>query len=75
MILSTLGFWMSKFSFHYQESSKAKPAASAEVGVHLTQFSVKESWGKGLLLKLLTGLRNKVLHYTHEQSGIAMILF
>lgn len=43
MILSTLGFWMSKFSFHYQESSKAKPAASAEVGVHLTQFSVKES--------------------------------
>ena len=59
MILSTLVFWMSKFSFHYLESSKAKPAASAEVGVHLTQFSVKESCGKGLLSKLLTGTKKQ----------------
>jgi hypothetical protein len=43
IILSILVLWMSKFPFHYQESSKAKPAAFAEVGVHLIQFSVKES--------------------------------
>jgi len=59
IILSILVVWMSKFSFHYQESSKAKPAAFAEVGVHLIQFSVKESWGKGLLLKLLTGTKKQ----------------
>jgi hypothetical protein len=29
------------------------------VGVHLIQFSVKESWGKGLLLKLLTGTKKQ----------------